>query len=96
MGCPIPILVRRSVGPIQRGTEPRAINLFARQPATRHCVYPHVNHYVRPRDVETHSVPRAPFRRKFLTGRFRSLCEETRLDERIILRMQISLITESF
>lgn len=51
-GCPIPIPVRRGVGPIHRGTEPRAINLFARQPATRHCVYPHVNHYVRPRDVE--------------------------------------------
>ena len=33
-------------------TKPKAINLFARQPATRHCVYPHVNHYVRPRDID--------------------------------------------
>lgn len=41
------------VGPIHWGTKPRAINLFARQPATRHCVCPHVNHYVRPRNVES-------------------------------------------
>jgi len=41
---------RRSV---HRGTEARAINLSARQAATRHCVYPHVNHYVRPRDIES-------------------------------------------
>lgn len=49
----VPSTNTNGVGPIHRGTKPRAINLFARQPATRHCVYPHVNHYVRPRDVES-------------------------------------------
>lgn len=49
----VPNTNTNGVGPIHQGTKPRAINLFARQPATRHCVYPHVNHYVRPRDVES-------------------------------------------
>lgn len=54
-GVPIPT----AVGPVSTGgTELRAINLFARQPATCHCVYPHVNHYVRPRNIEL--APRAP------------------------------------
>lgn len=51
------------VGPVHRGTKPRAINLFARQPATRHCVYPHVNHYVRPRNIEP--APRRATRCEF-------------------------------
>lgn len=50
-----------AVGPVHRGTELRAINLFARQPATCHCVYPHVNHYVRPRNIEL-APRRAPLR----------------------------------
>ena len=48
---------RRAGRPIHRGTKPKAINLFARQPATRHCVYPHVNHYVRLRDIEPDTRP---------------------------------------
>lgn len=42
---------------VHQGTKPKAINLFARQPATRHCVYPHVNHYVRLRDIEADTRP---------------------------------------
>lgn len=58
-GVPIPT----TVGPVHRGTELRAINLFARQPATCHCVYPHVNHYVRPRNIELAPlrIPNSPF-----------------------------------
>jgi len=49
--------------PVHRGTEARAINLLARQAATRHCVYPHVNHYVRPRNIESRAlrIPDWPF-----------------------------------
>ena len=48
---------RRTRPPVHQGTKPKAINLFARQPATRHCVYPHVNHYVRLRDIEPDTRP---------------------------------------
>lgn len=48
---------RRIRPPVHQGTKPKAINLFARQPATRHCVYPHVNHYVRLRDIEPDTRP---------------------------------------
>lgn len=48
---------QRTGPPVHQGTKPKAINLFARQPATRHCVYPHVNHYVRLRDIEPDTRP---------------------------------------
>lgn len=48
----------------------KAINLRTRQPATRHCVYPHVEHYVHPRDMDGYSLP---IYRIFTSGVFRNM-----------------------